>query len=261
MPDARCTRSRLCSKKHRRQQLQVHRINRHSLRNGFNGVLRALLGDHAWLPPSSADRSAHLAPASERQDHTTSPSAQPPFVRAIIALGDVRPSHPVPNVRDDREAPSCGCGTAETVSLIWVKREAEYFCAKGWTAFRMRRFFARRANHLTWCVANICLRLVIARSASDEATQGRGQDSAQWIAMTHAGIDIPPSWPGLSRPSTSCLASHTARPWMPGTSPGMTEQAAYTSPLLRHLRHRVQRRDVAVGSEPADHGGDGGGDF
>ncbi len=36
----------------------------------------------AWLPPSSADRSAHLAPALERQDHTTSPSAQPPFVRA-----------------------------------------------------------------------------------------------------------------------------------------------------------------------------------
>jgi hypothetical protein len=108
MPDARCTRSRLCSKKHRRQQLQVHRNSRHSLHNGFNGVLRALLGDHAWLPPSSADRSAHLAPASERQDHTTSPSAQTPFVRAIIALGDVRPSHPIPNVRDDREAPLYG---------------------------------------------------------------------------------------------------------------------------------------------------------
>jgi hypothetical protein len=30
-------------KKHRRQQLQVRRINRHSLRNGFNGFLRALV--------------------------------------------------------------------------------------------------------------------------------------------------------------------------------------------------------------------------
>ncbi len=49
MPDARCTRSRLCSKKHRRQQLQVHRNNRHSLRNGFNGFLRALLGDHSLV--------------------------------------------------------------------------------------------------------------------------------------------------------------------------------------------------------------------
>jgi len=41
----------------------------------------------------------------ERQDHTTSPSAQTPFVRARIALGDVRPPHPAFNVRDDRETP------------------------------------------------------------------------------------------------------------------------------------------------------------
>jgi hypothetical protein len=47
---------------------------------------------------------ANLAPASERQDHTTSPSAQPPLV-AQKAPGDVRPSHPAANVRDDRETP------------------------------------------------------------------------------------------------------------------------------------------------------------
>jgi hypothetical protein len=68
------------AKKHRRQQPGVRRNSRHSLRNGFNGFLHALLGDHAFLPPSSADRSAHLAPASERQDHTTSPSAPTPLV-------------------------------------------------------------------------------------------------------------------------------------------------------------------------------------
>src|SRR5882672_5175337 len=65
----------------------------------------------AWLPPSPVRRESvftTLAPASERQDHTTSPSAQTPFVRAIIALGDVRPSHPIPNVRDDREPPLYG---------------------------------------------------------------------------------------------------------------------------------------------------------
>src|SRR6266700_3770776 len=38
----------------------------------------------AWLPPSSADRSAHLAPALERQDHTTSPSAKTLLVRAML---------------------------------------------------------------------------------------------------------------------------------------------------------------------------------
>ena len=50
-------------------------IARHSPRNGFNGFFRALPGDRALLPPSSADHSTNLTPASGRQDHTTSPSA------------------------------------------------------------------------------------------------------------------------------------------------------------------------------------------
>src|SRR6266849_757325 len=98
-------------KKHRRQQPQVHRINRPSLRNGFNGFLRALPGDRALLPPSLARRGsvfANLAPASGRQDHTTSPSAATSFVLRTVStvrLTLPRPSHPVPNVRDDRETP------------------------------------------------------------------------------------------------------------------------------------------------------------
>src|SRR6266481_2159263 len=44
-------------------------------------LICALPGDHAWLPPSPAGRiPASLAPASERQDHTISPSAQTPLV-------------------------------------------------------------------------------------------------------------------------------------------------------------------------------------
>src|SRR5439155_16230883 len=39
------------------------------------GLFRALLGDRAFLPPSLADRSANLTPASGRQDHTALPSA------------------------------------------------------------------------------------------------------------------------------------------------------------------------------------------
>src|SRR5712664_2478745 len=47
-----------------------------------------------------------LAPASGRQDHTTSPSAATSFVRALFThLTLPRPSHPAPNVRDDREPP------------------------------------------------------------------------------------------------------------------------------------------------------------
>src|SRR5205814_7786941 len=91
----------------------------------------------AWLPPSFAEDSATLAPASERQDHTTSPSAQTPFVRAIVALGDVRPSHPVPNVRDDREPPLHG-GTRQA-------KEATDLGVRLIAADRDR--LARRANY------------------------------------------------------------------------------------------------------------------
>ena len=72
--------------------------------NGFNGFLRALPGDRAFLPPSPARCEsivAELTPASGRQDHTTSPSAA--GVARLASLP--RPSHPAPNVRDDRETP------------------------------------------------------------------------------------------------------------------------------------------------------------
>src|SRR5450755_77411 len=55
---------------------------RPSLRNGFNGLLRALPGDRAFLPPSPL-RSLllkSLTPASGCQDHTTSPYATVSFV-------------------------------------------------------------------------------------------------------------------------------------------------------------------------------------
>jgi hypothetical protein len=50
---------------------------RHSPRDGFNSLFRALPGDRAFLPPSPTEMSsANLTPASGRQDHTTSPSAR-----------------------------------------------------------------------------------------------------------------------------------------------------------------------------------------
>src|SRR6266404_3694517 len=75
-PGARRTRSLACKVKSIR--VNHHRFAgaiRPSLRNGFNGFLRALLGDRACLPPSPASLLANLTPASGRQDHTTSPSA------------------------------------------------------------------------------------------------------------------------------------------------------------------------------------------
>jgi hypothetical protein len=78
MPGARCTRSRVRSVEstrvsHRRPP--EHPAFPHA--NGFNGFLRALPGDRAFLPPSPL-RSLllkNLTPASGCQDHTASPSA------------------------------------------------------------------------------------------------------------------------------------------------------------------------------------------
>jgi len=53
-----------------------------------------------------------------------------------------RPSHPVPNVRDDRETPLCVGRDSALIILIWVSEEAQYFCKRGWTA---QSRFARQA--------------------------------------------------------------------------------------------------------------------
>src|SRR5213082_2337628 len=83
------------------------------------GLFRALLGDRALLPPSLADRSANLTPASGRQDHTALPSAG---LRSRQQRR-LRPPHPAPNVRDDREAPLLWEQDAVTVRLIWGLRQ------------------------------------------------------------------------------------------------------------------------------------------
>jgi hypothetical protein len=66
------------------------------------GLLRALPGDRALLPPSPL-RSLllkDLTPASRRQDHTTSPSASGALVRSALRVHRIPP-----HVRDDRETP------------------------------------------------------------------------------------------------------------------------------------------------------------
>jgi hypothetical protein len=76
-------------------------ITRHSPRNGFNGLYRALPGDRAFLPPSlSGVASANLTPASGRQDHTTSPSAAPSLVCNAARVHRI-----LSRVRDDLEPP------------------------------------------------------------------------------------------------------------------------------------------------------------
>ena len=103
-------------------------ITRHSPRNGFNGFLRALPGDRAFLPPSSL-RSwlpRNLMPASGHQDHTTSPSAS----RAIRQRRQNVHRIP-PRVRDDREPPLYWDGMAVVIKVIWVCCEEGIFLCRG----------------------------------------------------------------------------------------------------------------------------------
>ena len=120
-----------CNKKHGGRTTGSTGIIRPSLRNGFNGFLRALLGDRALLPPS-LPRSLlleNLTPASGRQDHTTSPSASR-RIRLHAAC-----VHRIPRSTSVTIAirPSARGGTTESIMLILANHEAKYFSPRGWT--------------------------------------------------------------------------------------------------------------------------------
>src|SRR5437868_14290218 len=117
---------------------------RHSPRNGFNGFLRALPGDRAFLSPPHSEY-GWSAPgradfASTKLDAGVEASGPHDFavrsnivrLRARASLTGwtppcdddcaptlPRPPHPVPNVRDDRETPLCvgRDGEGSTVDL------------------------------------------------------------------------------------------------------------------------------------------------
>src|SRR5882757_2821856 len=96
-------------------------------RNGFNGFLRALLGDRALLPPSPADmflskpgwadsNSANLTPASGRQDHTTSPYAATSLVRSPFDRSRAFRQPALPS----RCAPNAAASTASRPAFVTI---------------------------------------------------------------------------------------------------------------------------------------------
>jgi hypothetical protein len=82
----------------------------------------------AFLPPSPADYSASLTPASGCQDHTSSPSAS-----HAVRQERIRVHRIPPRVRDDREPPLQWDETAGDIEVIWGAGEAVYFCEEDWT--------------------------------------------------------------------------------------------------------------------------------
>jgi hypothetical protein len=108
----------------------------------FYGLFRALPGERLCCHRRQRDAKeipgiiANLTPASGRQDHTTSPSAAPPFVRATKARDDAAASTASrTNVRDDRDTPLVVGRDALDMSLICVRRKAKNIFKQGWTRF------------------------------------------------------------------------------------------------------------------------------
>jgi len=97
-------------------------------------LIRDLPGDHAWLPPSPVRRESvftTLAPASERQDHTTSPSAQTPLVAQQLRSAMCVHRIPLPTSVTIASRPSSRVRDSEVVNLIWVWRKEDSFYEKG----------------------------------------------------------------------------------------------------------------------------------
>ena len=139
MPGAHCTHSLACKIKIN-TRVSHHRFAetlQHSLRDGFNGFLRALPGDRALLPPSLADTSPpNLTPASGCQDHTTSAVRFSFFVRRDRTIApDAESVHHIPRPTSVTIAkrPSCGPGMTELVTLICPSGKAKYFLFEGLT--------------------------------------------------------------------------------------------------------------------------------
>jgi hypothetical protein len=124
-PGARCTRSRAC-------RIVSTRVSHHRS-TGTPGLPCAMvLTAYFVLSPVTglschrrlADTSAHLTPASGRQDHTTLPSAD----KAPSSTRRLHPPHPCPTSVTIAKRPSVWAGMAWDVEVIWVRSEPEYFC-------------------------------------------------------------------------------------------------------------------------------------
>jgi hypothetical protein len=133
-PGARCTRSLAweLKKPHEHSHHRFTGVTRPSLRNGFNGLFRALPGDRALLPPSFAQG---LPP--RKLDASVGASGPHDFAgprRCHSSVAPARPSHLAPNVRDDRETSLLsGARRLKLVAVICPTAQAKYFLREGWT--------------------------------------------------------------------------------------------------------------------------------
>jgi len=135
MPGARCARSLACEIK------KAHERSHHG-HTGSPGIPYAMVLTVSFaLSPVTGLvchrhrrklPSANLTPASGRQDHTTSPSAS----RRSRQQRRLRPPHPVPNVRDDRETPLCSGRDDSLYSCFYQTAKRKIFAERAGQANR-----------------------------------------------------------------------------------------------------------------------------
>ena len=99
--------------------------------NGFNGFLRALLGDRAFLPPSSAEV------AFRQLDASIGASGPHDFAVRLSMHSSRAPQASTASratfVTIAKRPFVHGHGTAGLMDLIWAKCEAKYFYGNDWT--------------------------------------------------------------------------------------------------------------------------------
>jgi hypothetical protein len=145
MPGARCTRGLVCQIAHRKAHTSIQGSGGSptSPAQWLYGLLRALPGERACLPPSPP-RSLlprSLTPASRRQDHTTSPYALAFSSGELNRSPDAKASTAsrAPRVVTIMIRPSCGRETGEEMPVICPTWKARYFSFRGLTLFRKIR--------------------------------------------------------------------------------------------------------------------------
>jgi hypothetical protein len=100
---------------------------------GFNGLLRALPGDRALLPPSP--QSARLrAPGLSASVGAPGPHGLAVRAHASRLLPHPRPPHPASTFVTIAKRPSSMRRDSEMKPLIWGESKTKYFCCDGWTA-------------------------------------------------------------------------------------------------------------------------------
>ena len=132
-------------------------IARHSRTQWFYGLCRALPGDRALLPPSSADRFclSPVGPTQLRELDTSVGASGPhdfavrsnisrqhagdrsqvfrPALRSHCAQNAAASTASLPYVCDDHDTPLLWGGMREVLEMIWGVRKQKYFCKRDWT--------------------------------------------------------------------------------------------------------------------------------